>query len=384
MVLGFAANVLCVSDGAEKPKGKREVPKVKGVYERKSGSGIWYIRYTDEHGELQRESIGPRSLAIQILKERTGEVARRKRVGPDEAQLPPATIPTVAEAIDDFCRKQGAEKSSWRSDATFARLWKERLGEKRLNEVTRKEVELTRDFWLTERAPQTVRNRLSFLSHIYNLAIEDGLHVGNPVAAAGLPPTSEPRIRWLKDTEEPRLRRHMPGEDFEIVELAYHTGLRRGELFGLQRENIDLKRRILSLIVGRTHKRIHEVRLNQRAYEIIKRRLESHDSEWLLVGKHGDRLDAGHWYNRVFLPAVRAAGIRNFRFHDLRHTTATMLRRKGARLEDVADVLGHAGLEMTRRYAHILPDTKDSLMDTLLEDGPQPKGVTPQEGPAKG
>ncbi|MCL6566384.1 MAG: tyrosine-type recombinase/integrase [Acidobacteriia bacterium] len=50
--------------------------------------------------------------------------------------------------------------------------------------------------------------------------------------------------------------------------------------------------------------------------------------------------------------AVREAGIEDFRWHDLRHTFATRLREKGVPLEDIADLLGHKGLAMTRRYAH--------------------------------
>ena len=57
----------------------------------------------------------------------------------------------------------------------------------------------------------------------------------------------------------------------------------------------------------------------------------------------------GHW----FRPAVRAAGIKDFRWHDLRHTYASRLRQTGTPLANIAELLGHKGLSMTRRYAHL-------------------------------
>ena len=62
-------------------------------------------------------------------------------------------------------------------------------------------------------------------------------------------------------------------------------------------------------------------------------------------------LDAGNWYARVFKPWLEAAEITDFRFHDLRHTTATRLRAQGVPIEDIAKVFRHADTRMTERYA---------------------------------
>jgi integrase len=59
------------------------------------------------------------------------------------------------------------------------------------------------------------------------------------------------------------------------------------------------------------------------------------------------------WPKTWFAPAVRAAGIKNFRWHDLRHTYASRLRQTGTPLGNIAELLGHKGLAMTRRYAHL-------------------------------
>src|ERR1700738_5196455 len=78
--------------------------------------------------------------------------------------------------------------------------------------------------------------------------------------------------------------------------------------------------------------------------------------------KTGEPLENGrHWFD----DAVIAAEIKNFRWHDLRHTFASRLRMKGAPLEDIADLLGHKSLTMTRRDAHLGPNNLHSVVSLL-------------------
>ena len=78
--------------------------------------------------------------------------------------------------------------------------------------------------------------------------------------------------------------------------------------------------------------------------------------------KTGEPLENGrHWFD----DAVVEAKIKNFRWHDLRHTFASRLRMKGAPLEDIADLLGHKSLTMTRRYAHLGPNKLHAVVSLL-------------------
>ena len=65
---------------------------------------------------------------------------------------------------------------------------------------------------------------------------------------------------------------------------------------------------------------------------------------------------------------MKAAGIKNFRFHDLRHTAASYLAMAGATLLEVADVLGHRELSVTKRYSHLATAHKEKLVNRVLGD----------------
>lgn len=69
----------------------------------------------------------------------------------------------------------------------------------------------------------------------------------------------------------------------------------------------------------------------------------------------------GYWY-----AALRAADISGFRFHDLRHTTASMLAAQGCSLLEIADVLGHKTLAMVKRYSHLVVDHKAKVIERMI------------------
>ena len=84
-----------------------------------------------------------------------------------------------------------------------------------------------------------------------------------------------------------------------------------------------------------------------------------------------------HWFE----PAIAEARIEDFHWHDLRHTFASRLRMKGTPLEDIADLLGHKSLTMTKRYAHLGPSRLHQLVSRLV---PEPKsGTESGNGPTK-
>ena len=102
---------------------------------------------------------------------------------------------------------------------------------------------------------------------------------------------------------------------------------------------------------------------------------------WVFPNANGTGpIDPKNWYRRTFKAAVRKAAtsksdpILDFRFHDLRHTTASRLRHLGVPIEDVAEALGHSDTRVTQRYAHIAPGRMDAVMELLASRATCPAG----------
>jgi integrase len=166
--------------------------------------------------------------------------------------------------------------------------------------------------------------------------------------------------------EEKKLRRvieakwaaHLPELD-----LAINTGLRKGSQYGLTWDMVDWKGRMLNIPRTKNEEPLH-VPLNDAAVAALRIVHDRGDGRGRVFQstRTGEPLESGrHWFD----DALIKTGIKNFHWHDLRHTFASRLRMKGAPLEDIADLLGHKSLTMTRRYAHLGPNKLHAVVSLL-------------------
>jgi integrase len=145
-----------------------------------------------------------------------------------------------------------------------------------------------------------------------------------------------------------------------MVLVAKNTGLRRGELLKLRWRHVNLMDTRPTLTVeGRTAKTLQtrHIPLNRSALRVLrdwKKQTHPVDADWFVFGASPEigqlRVD------KAWKTVTKLAGLDDFRFHDLRHDFASKLVQKGAPLNTVRELLGHASLEMTMAYAHLSPD----------------------------
>ena len=185
-------------------------------------------------------------------------------------------------------------------------------------------------------------------------------------SASTSPRSYNNRVRFLTEEEERNLRMvieakwplHLPELD-----LAINTGLRKGSQYSLTWDMVDFTGRMLNVPRTKNEESIH-VPLNDAAVaalRVVHNRGEGRGRVFQSV-KTGEPLENGrHWFDN----AVTEAQVKNFLWHDLRHTFASRLRMKGAPLEDIADLLGHKSLTMTRRYAHLGPNKLHAVVSLL-------------------
>ena len=245
-------------------------------------------------------------------------------------------------------------------------------------------------------APRTVRYIHVTLNKALKQAVADGLIPRNPASSVKPPKLTKKEIRPLDREQVRAFFDAVSGERLEpLYVLAVTSGLREGELLGLRWEDVDLETGTLqvrrSLSEARSG-RIFEapksgkgrnVRLTQRALNALrahrKRQLEERmklaglwqDYGLVFPSQLGTPIGARN-LNRSFKRHLERAGLpRSFRFHDLRHTCATLLLRQGVNPKFVQELLGHSDVSLTLNvYSHVLPDMGDQAavaMDTVLQ-----------------
>ena len=146
--------------------------------------------------------------------------------------------------------------------------------------------------------------------------------------------------------------------------LALNTGCRRGELFGLTWADVEGG---VVTVHGTSAKsgQTRHIPLNREAREVIRtwRPVEAKPSAY--VFPNGDK-EGLTTIKTAWAPLLKRAAIEAFRFHDLRHTFASNLVMAGVDLNTVRELLGHADLKMTLRYAHLAPAVKAAAVEKLV------------------
>ena len=160
-----------------------------------------------------------------------------------------------------------------------------------------------------------------------------------------------------------RLLRECSGHLNPIVIVALNTGMRRGEILNLKWENVDTNQRLIYIMGSKSGEK-REIPINNLLLELLKRLRRSSKSDYVFSHKDGSPFGK---VDKSFRSACKRAGIKDLRFHDLRHTFASHLVMSGVDLKTIQELLGHKSLEMTLRYAHLSPDHKRKAVDNLGE-----------------
>lgn len=321
---------------------KKKNPR--GVYEKNPGSGVWYVRFKDENGRLHREGVGSKSLAEKVYHIRKAEVAKRRFI-------PEATQHTFGSLVDDAVRLLKTQHRGKYGDkpcklGRFA-IVREWWGQRSASSLTASDISDK----LGEhcKTPATRNRYRAVVSRVYSLAVKNGKALRNPARGVDLLEENNERTRQLEANEETILRKAMrklcPEREPEF-DLALNSGMRWEEQYTLTWDRVDLKYNQLTINRSKHGKR-RFVELNAAAVSALKQLRILHP-ESALVCPDGEE-------HRYWWDAVRAEAKLDeyFRWHDLRHTFASRLVRRGVSLYAISELLGHKTLVMTKRYAHL-------------------------------
>lgn len=200
----------------------------------------------------------------------------------------------------------------------------------------------------------------------------DNLIPRNVATNIKLPKMRKNEIRPLNPDKAKAFLEAARGDRYEaLYVLAIHYGLRRGELLGLkwsdlQGSTLQVRRTMSESRVGRIEEETKNgkgrpIGLSERALEALRSHRRQQvgvvkDSEYIFPSTTGTPTNSSNLMYRSFKPTLKRAGLPQIRFHDLRHTCATIRFMKGQHPKRVQELLGHASIAMTMDiYSHLIP-----------------------------
>ena len=382
-----------------------------GVKIRKRG-GKWYV-FVNYHGRRKAKCVGSsRLLAEQVKRQLEAKLALGD-LGflSDSAEEP--TFGTFAEnwLKTDALRCKPSTVDFYRDYQ--GRYVLPRFGPKKITAITRDEIK-TFMAELTEKglAKNTIRLAIATLRVVLSAAVEAGILASNPGLRLGrfiesqkathnaLAMTREEAQIFLEAAKESH------PEFYPLFLMALRAGLRKGELLAVRWGDIqfgagdgDSNRYIFvqrNYVHGRftspkskksrradMSRELRSVLLELRDKRMLEAFLEGETSiaeDLVFPSTAGTVLDQSNLTNYQFLPCLERAGLRRFRFHDLRHTFGSLLIRDGASLAYVKDQMGHSSIQVTvDTYGHLIPGADIAWVDRLdLKTTPQ-QNATPAQ-----
>ncbi|HEX2180673.1 MAG TPA: site-specific integrase, partial [Rubrobacteraceae bacterium] len=232
-------------------------------------------------------------------------------------------------------------------------------------------------------SPRTVEIVHATLHKALKQAVAWSLVPRNVSAAATTPRPTRPEIGPLSREQARELLEAAQGDRLEaLYVLAVTTGMRQGELLGFQWRDVDLEgaalkvnRSIYEGIVSppKTGAGRRTIRLSDTAVSALKRHrigtTRVRISGWVFPSATGTPIGHQNLRKRSWKPLLERAGLpHSVRFHDLRHTCATLLLSSGIPIKVVSEMLGHASVAITLdTYSHVLPDMQESAAKAMDE-----------------
>lgn len=273
------------------------------------------------------------------------------------------------------------------------------FGSRRIASITYADVDaFVRALEATGRRPGTVRNTFFVLKMVLDYAIKDARIKANPCQGVELPSATSPEMLFLtaaevrllaaaldeRSQERARRRDHPPPYGL-LVEFAAFTGLRAGETAALRIGQVDLRagkvfvNRSASVVRGVRVEGEPKTRAGRRTVFLnraLGERLRAHLGDrvldrdgYVFAAEDGRPLNYGTFYSVYFKPVVREVfpeRLHGLRYHDLRHTYASLLVEQGAHPKEMAELMGHSSVQITLdRYSHIMPHMAAALAERM-------------------
>lgn len=264
------------------------------------------------------------------------------------------------------------------------------FSEKNIQEISKKDIEDYRDTMINSGATKssrglaisTVRRLCDTIIKVLKWEVKEGNLSERDVPTIKYPPEKYKEVQVFSPTEIDKLIScARPKWMGDAIEIAYRTGMRRGEIYGLKWKDIDwdghflMVRRSVSALKPndrrihppKTQRSIRRIQLDNKTIDLLKQRKNKAipGTIWVFENQYG--LPISPWYTTKYMAeACKSAGIPHRCFHTLRHTHATILLQHNVNPKIVQERLGHSDISMTLTiYSHVLPTMQDLAVNVF-------------------
>lgn len=313
------------------------------LYRRKE---IYWINFTAPDGKRVRRSAGTsdRQKAQELFDKLKHESWRVSRLGEkirhtwDEAAL--------------LWLKEKADKKSIKSDIIILRFLTPLFRGRYLDEITRADIAEIGEERRKATSSSRANRYLALIRAIFNRAAKIWEWI-EKAPAITLYKEPKRRIRYLTPDQVKALMRELPEHQKPIIAFSLLTGLRKSNILNLRWEQVDLRNGIVTFSANEMKGgNEHIVQLSKLAQKIVTDQF-GQNPEYVFTyrGKRLREVNTKH-----FRAALKRAGISDYRFHDNRHTWASMLIQNGVSLYELQEMGSWQSVDMVKRYAHLAPE----------------------------
>jgi integrase len=284
--------------------------------------------------------VGPSyALAKEVLAKKLAEAAEMKHFPSRAANSKPFSL-----LMDRYWELHGQylRGNCWKNMLKEIRT---ALGAKKAGAITAADIQGFYNTIAVRASNSTANRHLSLIKAIFNKALAWGDFYGvNPCSRLKKGKEPAHRLRYLNADEMAALLVAAHPRLYPVLACALLTGMRRGEIMGLDWQNVDLERGNIYILQSKSGKP-REVPILSKLHEVLRA---------LGPRKRGPVFNLPYiMLRRYFAKALRDTDITEFRFHDTRHTFASHFIMRTNDLPALQNILGHSSPAMTQRYAHL-------------------------------
>ena len=349
--------------------------RMRGLYKR---GKVWWCCYKNLDDRVVRVSTGTQNYddAIQFLVNRKNDIQLGRE--PEKKKIVKYSFRQLSEQYKKWAERQMCFKSkNYLIDQLeeifgnlplrrFDTMLLEQFQTERLQKGKERKVKAGhKPIPAKGNKPATVNRFMATMSHMFTKAVEWGMveeETLKRIRKVKQLPENNKRLRYLSKEECQSLINSCGPHLRPVVITALNTGMRKGEILSLKWDNVDLKHGFILLEKTKNGDR-RESPINETLRVTLDNRMRRLDVPYVFYNAETSKPYQD--VKKSFKTACRKTGIRDFTFHDLRHTFASHLVMAGVDLATVKELLVHKTLDMTLRYAHLAPSHKVKAVDLL-------------------